>query len=182
VQKIESSTSLVSDLVLKLDLAYPHSERLKQTEKQLADEAATLHGIIQSMSTNYEKASDQVDEKQQLLDSLTEENNDLKFKLAEKLDQEEHAAQALISVYFITAFTTPHDNNLPYFYLTSSINSTIASSRSLISSRKSFIRPNIRFIFSFLFSVSPNSSIFDDTTRTFLLYTLNRPFSSSTVH
>jgi len=98
VQKIESSTSLISDLVLKLDVAYPHSERLKQTEKQLADEAATLHGIIQSMSANFEKATDQVDEKQQLLDSLTEENNDLKLKLAEKLAQEEHAAQALICV------------------------------------------------------------------------------------
>lgn len=95
VQKIESSTILIADLVLKLDLAYPHSERLQQTEKQLANEAATLQSIIQSMSANFEKASDQVDEKQQLLDSLTAENKDLKLKLSDKLAQEEHTAQTL---------------------------------------------------------------------------------------
>ncbi len=74
LQAVESSTSLMSDLVLKLELAYSQSERLNQLVKQLTDEKASLNDIIQSMDASFEKASDMVEDKQQLVDSLEEEN------------------------------------------------------------------------------------------------------------
>jgi len=89
LQKIESATSLMSKVVLKLDVAYPESQRLRQSERELTNENGELTTRVQEMSGILGKATDKVNEQQILLDTLVEENGGLKERLATALAQEE---------------------------------------------------------------------------------------------